>query len=498
MPDEQHATTADQPPDGSRKGTRTSSFGFSRREGHDASRFYERFESPVIEDSEEVQGGETPINHLWVGDARDMDACIAAEPGSPVLADNSVALVVTSPPYFAGKDYEIELGKGEVPSDYRSYLILLRDVFAECLCKLEPGGRIAVNVANLGRRPYRSLAAEVIRILEDLGFLLRGEIVWVKARALGGSCTWGSFQSPANPVIRDTTERIVIASKGRFDRAVPRARRAKCNLPHVGTMTKEDFMEYTTDVWEIPAESASRVGHPAPFPVELPRRLIELYTYRGDVVLDPFLGSGTTALAAVQTGRQFAGFDLDPAYVALAHERLQGSDLTDWTGTGVALVPGGRHPKAFATVEDLMDAAADRGLRSAEIGEALLRLCGFEVEWKNRKLVAQGIDVDFVARTPGGRRVNVLLGGPNSGNRPGLKRTDVLWKVLGKAAVLSAVPEDERCPLLVLTTGLPRPGSPEAKALRNVTGPGRPIAAVIDMLVLMDAALLEQLARELS
>ena len=191
MPDEQHATTADQPPNGSRKGTRTSSFGFSRREGHDASRFYERFEPPVIEDGEEVQGGETPINHLWVGDARDMDACIAAEPGSPVLADNSVALVVTSPPYFVGKDYEIELGKGEVPSDYRSYLILLRDVFAECLRKLEPGGRIAVNVANLGRRPYRSLAAEVIRILEGLGFLLRGEIVWVKARALGGSCTWG-------------------------------------------------------------------------------------------------------------------------------------------------------------------------------------------------------------------------------------------------------------------------------------------------------------------
>ena len=220
MSDERHATT-EQPPDGSRKGTRTSSFGFSRREGHDASRFYERFEPPVIEDAEEVQGGETTINHLWVGDARDMDACIAAEPGSPVLADNSVALVVTSPPYFAGKDYEIELGKGEVPSDYRSYLILLRDVFAECLRKLEPGGRIAVNVANLGRKPYRSLAAEVIRILEGLGFLLRGEIVWVKARALGGSCTWGSFQSPANPVIRDTTERIVIASKGRFDRAGP-------------------------------------------------------------------------------------------------------------------------------------------------------------------------------------------------------------------------------------------------------------------------------------
>ena len=489
---------AERSPEGSRKGTQTSSFGFSRREGHDATRFYERFEAPVIEGGRDVQRVEPTVNHLWVGDARDMDACVAAEPGSPTLADDSVALVVTSPPYFVGKDYEIEPGNGAVPPDYRSYLLLLRDVFAECLRKLEPGGRIAVNVANLGRKPYRSLASEVIRILEDLGFLLRGEIVWVKARALGGSCTWGSFQSPANPVIRDTTERIVIAGKGRFDRAVPKAQRARRNLPHIGTMTKEDFMEYTTDVWEIPAESASRVGHPAPFPVELPRRLIELYTYRDDVVLDPFLGSGTTALAAVQTGRQFAGFDLDPAYIALARERLQGSELTDWAGTGAALVSGGRQPKVFATVEELVAAAADRGLRSAEIGEALLRLCGFEVERKGRKLAALGVEVDFVAKTPGGRRVNVLLGGPHSGNRPGLKRTDVLWKVLGRAAVLSAVPEAERCPLLVLTTGLPRLGSPEAKALGNATGPGRPIAAVINMLARADAALLEQLARELS
>ena len=498
MSDERPATMAGQVPEGSRKGTQTSSFGFSRREGHDASRFYERFEPPVIEGGKDVHRAETAINHLWIGDARDMDACVAAEPGSPALADNSVALVVTSPPYFVGKDYEIEPGTGEVPADYRSYLILLRDVFAECLRKLEPGGRIAVNVANLGRKPYRSLASEVIRILEDLGFLLRGEIVWVKARALGGSCTWGSFQSPSNPVIRDTTERIVLAGKGRFDRAVPRAQRARRDLPHVGTMTKEDFMEYTTDVWEIPAESASRVGHPAPFPVELPRRLIELYTYKDDVVLDPFLGSGTTALAAVQTGRQFAGFDLDPAYVALARERLQGPEVTSWEGPGAALVPGGRQPKVFATVEELVDAATDRGLRSTEIGEALLRLCGFEVERKNRKLSSLGIDVDFVVRTPGGRRMHVLLGGPHSGNRPGLKRTDVLWKVLGKAAVLATVPEAERCPLLVLTMGLPRPGSPEAKALGNVTGPGKPIAAVMDMLVLKDAALLEQLARELS
>ena len=139
----------------------------------------------LLRGSRDVQRVEPTINHLWVGDACDMDACVAAEPGSPTLADDSVALVVTSPPYFVGKDYEIEPGNGAVPPDYRSYLSLLRDVFAECLRKLEPGGRIAVNVANLGRKPYRSLASEVIRILEGLGFLLRGEIIWIQGPCPG-------------------------------------------------------------------------------------------------------------------------------------------------------------------------------------------------------------------------------------------------------------------------------------------------------------------------
>ena len=136
------------------------------------------------------------------------------------VADGSVALVVTSPPYFAGKQYEEELEREGVPSSYLEYLELLTDVFAECVRKLEPGGRIAVNVANLGRKPYRSLSADVIRILEhDLGLLLRGELIWQKADGANGSCAWGSFRSAANPVLRDITERVIVASKGRFDRA---------------------------------------------------------------------------------------------------------------------------------------------------------------------------------------------------------------------------------------------------------------------------------------
>jgi site-specific DNA-methyltransferase (adenine-specific) len=215
------------------------------------------------------------------------------------------------------------MGQGFVPGSYLEYLDMLSEVLARCLDKLEPGGRMAINVANLGRRPYRSLSADVMSILQDdLGMLLRGEIIWRKAKGAGGSCAWGSFRSPANPVLRDLTERVIVASKGRFDRALPRTERQRQGLPHVSTMSAEGFLEATLDIWEIPAESASRVGHPAPFPPALPQRLIELYTYQGDLVLDPFVGSGTTALAAVNTGRHYVGFDVEEKYLDLARARL--------------------------------------------------------------------------------------------------------------------------------------------------------------------------------
>jgi site-specific DNA-methyltransferase (adenine-specific) len=231
--------------------------------------------------------------------------------------------MVTSPPYFAGKEYETDLAAGHVPSSYVEYLEMLTEAFAVCLRKLEPGGRMAINVANLGRKPYRSLSADVISILQDdLGMLMRGEIIWQKAKGAGGSCAWGSFRSPQNPVLRDVSERVVIASKGRFDRALSRARREAEGRPHLPTIPTDEFLGATLDIWEIPSESARRIGHPAPFPVALPRRLIELYTYEGDLVLDPFIGSGTTAVAAVRTGRRYVGIETDAGYIELARARL--------------------------------------------------------------------------------------------------------------------------------------------------------------------------------
>ena len=232
----------------------------------------------------------------FCGDARQMSA----------LPDACVALVVTSPPYFVGKSYEDALAAdsdSRIPTSYFDYLDMLRDVFAECVRVLEPGGRMAVNVTNLGRKPYRSLSGDVAKIFEELGLLLRGEIVWQKSKGSSGSCAWGSFRSPSNPTLRDTTERIVIASKGRFDRARSPSQREAEGLPFCSSLSTDEFMEATLDVWDMGPESAATGAAPLPrSPLELPRRLIDLYTYEDDLVLDPFMGSGTTLIASVLCG----------------------------------------------------------------------------------------------------------------------------------------------------------------------------------------------------
>jgi modification methylase len=284
----------------------------SKRESHDSSDFYDRF-APLQQDRSGFPAKPETVDKLILGDSRSMRE----------INDDSVALVVTSPPYYAGKEYELELGEGGVPATYIEYLTLLRDVFQECWRVLEPGGRIAVNVANLGRRPYRSLSADVTRILQDdIGFLMRGEVLWIKAEGASGSCAWGSFQSAANPVLRDLSERVIIASKLRLDRALDRKKREALGFPFENSISKEEFMEATLDTWKIRPESAKKVGHPAPFPIDLPRRLIELYTYKGDLVLDPFVGAGTTAVAAVRTDRRYVGYDLDSTYIDLAAARV--------------------------------------------------------------------------------------------------------------------------------------------------------------------------------
>lgn len=298
------------------KRTQTKTFGSGNREGHDSSSFYSRFEQMHETNDNEISPQPELEEKVICGDSRNMKE----------ISDRCVALVVTSPPYFVGKEYEIAETNKTAPETYPEYLEMLGKVFSECMRVLEPGGRIAVNAANLGRKPYRSLSADLINILENIGFLMRGEIIWQKSEGAGGSCAWGSFMSASNPVLRDTTERVIVASKGQFARALRREDRKSIGLPYEDSMTSEEFMCNTLDVWKIQPESAKRIGHPAPFPVELPYRLINLYTYKKDLVLDPFMGSGGTLVAAKKAERNYIGYDIVEEYVTLAKKRLEGVD----------------------------------------------------------------------------------------------------------------------------------------------------------------------------
>ena len=423
------------PADGPRRhrATSTSNFGVGARESHDASGFYDRFRTPALSSDDTVLAPLPVAEPFVCGDARAMHT----------VADGAVALVVTSPPYFAGKQYEEELERDGVPASYLEYLQMLTAVFAECVRTLEPGGRIAVNVANLGRKPYRSLSADVLRILEhDLGLLLRGELVWRKGEGASGSCAWGSYRSAANPVLRDITERVIVASKGRFDRARTRRVRAAEGLPHRATIGTDDFLASTLDVWELPSESAQRIGHPAPFPVELPEQLIQLYTYADDLVLDPFMGSGSTLVAAARTGRRFVGYDLDPDYVAMARER-------------VAVESGQRTIAADET---------RLGTSAGALAEQALVQSGFAITKRNVTVRGSGVRVAFDAVDTGGRRWLFGVAGPNTGHRGGLLRTEAVWRALGQAAAVRGALGVE-VPLVLLTTALPRPRTPGAASL---------------------------------
>lgn len=285
-----------------KRSTETSAFGTSGRISHDASRFYN---SRLYEG---VQGEREKAGHaenILPEGARNRLFCKSSE-RMEELPDNSVHLMVTSPPYNATKEYDEDLNLEE-------YLEMLRRVWQETYRVLAPGGRACVNVANLGRKPYLPLHAFIIADMLEAGFLMRGEIIWDKAASASPSTAWGSWLSAANPVLRDVHEYILVFCKESFRRK--RGEREN-------TIERDDFLEWTKSVWTFPTVSARKIGHPAPFPEELPHRLIQLYTFRGDVVLDPFAGSGTTCLAAALDRRVYVGYEINPAYIQLAEERL--------------------------------------------------------------------------------------------------------------------------------------------------------------------------------
>lgn len=277
--------------------TVTSKFGVSGRESHDSSPFYSRFDATQFNPAPSPlsEAPDRAVDKIFCGSSKSMTE----------LPDGCVSLMATSPPYHVGKEYDTDV-------DFDEYLDMLITVFTECYRVLQPGGRAAINLANLGRKPYIPLTTYIDAICHEIGFLPRAQIVWVKAKGASGSCAWGTFESAKNPVLRDVHEYIMVYSKGQFGRA------------HEGTSTisKREFLRDTLSVWEFPPESAKRIGHPAPFPLELPRRLINLYSYKDDLVLDPFMGSGTTAVAALEAQRHYVGYETSPEYVSASIQRI--------------------------------------------------------------------------------------------------------------------------------------------------------------------------------
>jgi len=282
-------------------GTTTSSFGSPGRINHDSSQFYNSRLYEGFNNDEKVKHIENKIPLELLN----KHFCHSSETMTE-LPNNSVHLMITSPPYNVTKEYDEDLSLEE-------YIKLLNNVWKETYRVLTPGGRVCINIANLGRKPYIPLHSYIIEGMLSIGFLMRGEIIWNKASSASPSTAWGSWLSAANPVLRDIHEYILIFSKNSF---------SHMSKGKESTISKEEFLEWTKSVWTFPAVSARKIGHPAPFPEELPTRLIKLYSFKKDVVLDPFLGSGTTSLSAVKNGRNYIGYDINKKYIELANRRV--------------------------------------------------------------------------------------------------------------------------------------------------------------------------------
>jgi len=287
-------------------GTKTSSFGTNGRINHDSSKFYDSKLYKELENNVNVSETinhfpEEYLNKIINGSCTNMKE----------IPDNSLHLMITSPPYNVSKEYDDDLS-------LRDYLELLKCAFSETYRVLVNGGRACVNVANLGRKPYIPLSDYISNMMIEIGFNMRGEIIWNKAASASPSTAWGSWQSAANPILRDIHEYILVFSKGSYRRE----RTKKEMLEKQNSISKEQFMEWTKSIWTMNAESARRIGHPAPFPEELPNRLIQLYSFTNDIVLDPFMGSGTTAVVATKTKRHYIGYDINEEYIKLANNRI--------------------------------------------------------------------------------------------------------------------------------------------------------------------------------
>lgn len=263
------------------------------------------------------------INKLILGDATVFNSDSS---DMSMISDESVNLIITSPPYWTLKDYDIEGQIGLGSSSYDYYLNELNKVWKECVRVLAPDGKICINImpflltgkaARFERRETRLVLGDIESFMDSTGCMFQfGLYIWDK-RKIARFSSFGSYPYPPNIFSTYPYEWITVFSKQGKRKPVSKEIKVKSKL------TTEEWQKWAINsIWEMQPAKAKAEGHPAPFPKELPMRLIKLYSFWGDTVLDPFAGTGTTLLAAQELGRKSIGFELNPEYVKLIKNKL--------------------------------------------------------------------------------------------------------------------------------------------------------------------------------
>jgi site-specific DNA-methyltransferase (adenine-specific) len=225
------------------------------------------------------------------------------------IAAGTINLIVTSPPY----NIDIRYTTHNDGILYGDYLTFSRRWMRRCFHWLADSGRFCLNIPlDKNRGGQQSVGADLTRIAKDAGFSYHATIIWNEGN-ISRRTAWGSWMSPSAPFVIAPVELIVIFYKGTWKRSA---------TGRSSDITRDEFIAWTNGLWTFSGESKKKVRHPAPFPVELPRRCIKLFSFIGDTILDPFMGSGSSLVAASQCHRKGIGIDLDEAYCSIARERL--------------------------------------------------------------------------------------------------------------------------------------------------------------------------------
>jgi len=226
-----------------------------------------------------------------------------------VIEENSIDLVVTSPPYNV--DVQYEKYRDDIP--YDEYLVFTRKWLTKCYNVVKNDGRMCLNIPlDKNKGGQQSVCADVTAIAKEVGWKYHSTIIW-NEQNISRRTAWGSWLSASAPFVIAPVEVIVILYKKTWEKQ----RKGKSDIK------RDEFIEWTNGVWNFSGESRNKIGHPSPFPIELPRRCIKLFSFVGDTVLDPFLGSGTTMIACLENKRAGIGVEINRNYCELAVRRLE-------------------------------------------------------------------------------------------------------------------------------------------------------------------------------